>query len=78
MFENFDGRMDDGCRSHWYIRESNLQYFRPSLKLPSVFKSFNLCIFEWPLKTYFTVVVWFFTFQSIFFSHIGAGLTGLN
>ena len=38
------------------LQESILQYFRPSLSyLPFVFKTFVLNIFEWPLKTGFTV-----------------------
>ena len=34
---------------------SILQYFRPFVKLPFVIKTFVLSIFEWPLKTGFTV-----------------------
>ena len=34
---------------------SILQYFGPCIKLPHVFKTFVLSIFEWPLKTGFTV-----------------------
>ena len=39
-------------------QESILQYFRPALnKLPFLFKAFVLSIFEWPLKTGFTVPI---------------------
>ena len=44
--------------SHKYCRmlqESILQYFHPSLSYHLPFKTFNLSIFEWPLKTGFTV-----------------------
>ena len=37
------------------LLESILQYFRPFIKLPFVFKTF-LSILEWPLKTCITVV----------------------
>ena len=37
--------------SKWSI----LQYFRPSVKLPIVIKSFVLSIFQWPFYTGFTV-----------------------
>ena len=41
-----------------YSKESILQYFRPSLSyLLSKYKTFALSIFEWPLKTGFTVVL---------------------
>ena len=39
------------------LQESILQYFRSTfIKLPLVFKTFILSIFDWPLKTGFTVV----------------------
>ena len=37
------------------LQESILQYFQPSLELPFVVKTFVLSVFEWPLKTGFTV-----------------------
>ena len=37
------------------LQESILQYFRPSLSYNFVFKTFVLSIFQWPLKTGFTV-----------------------
>ena len=37
------------------LQGSILQYFRPALKLPPVFKTFVLSIYEWPLKTGLTV-----------------------
>ena len=41
------------------LKESILQYFQPSLfKLSFVFKTFVLSIFEWSLKTDFTVNKW--------------------
>ena len=38
------------------LQESILQYFRPSLNYHMSVKTFVLSIFEWPLKTGFTVV----------------------
>ena len=35
------------------LQESILQYFRPSLELPFVLKTFVLSVFEWPFKTGF-------------------------
>ena len=37
------------------VAECILQYFRPSLSYPFVIKIFVLSMFEWPLKTGFTV-----------------------
>ena len=47
--------LNAGQKNCRMLQESILQYFRPSLELLFVVKTFVLSVFEWPFKTGFTV-----------------------